>query len=180
MRHRWWNNPGSLCSLWAVRYLWGRACHWWSPPYERSLGHEDRAGHTLECPSRDIRHIRGPRLHPLSSSRHPHGASLRSESHSAHLHGWGNTAPYAGLGVTGHIDMYTHSGIRIWSAMYLIHMYVDIYITTYIQYAPMHVLPLTSTVIPGGHWQKKEPGVLMHLPLMHTPGNTWHSSTSGR
>lgn len=56
--------------------------------------------------------------------------------------------------------------------MDLIHMYDDIYATTYIQYAPMHVLPLTSTVIPGGHWQKKEPGVLMHLPLMHTPGNT--------
>lgn len=43
----------------------------------------------------------------------------------------------------------------------------------------MHVLPLMSTVIPGGHWQKKEPGVLMHFPLMQTPGNTWHSSTSG-
>lgn len=47
-----------------------------------------------------------------------------------------------------------------------------------LQYPPMHVLPLTSTVIPGGHWQKKEPGVLMHFPLIQTPGNTWHSSTS--
>lgn len=39
-------------------------------------------------------------------------------------------------------------------------------------HSPMHILPLTSTVIPGGHWQKKEPGVLMHLPLMQTPGKT--------
>lgn len=42
----------------------------------------------------------------------------------------------------------------------------------------MHILPLTSTVIPGGHWQKKDPLVLTHFPLMQTPGNTWHSSTS--
>lgn len=47
-----------------------------------------------------------------------------------------------------------------------------LHVDTHTQYPPMHVLPLTSTVIPGGHWQKKEPGVLMHLPLMHTPGNT--------
>lgn len=98
-----------------VQYLWGKVCRWWSHPYARSLGHEDRAGHILECPSPDIRHIQGPRLHPLSSSRHPHAASLRWEPHSAHPHGWGNTAPYAGLKVT-HIlhafDIRISSGIN--------------------------------------------------------------------
>lgn len=45
-------------------------------------------------------------------------------------------------------------------------------VLTRVPYTPMHVLPLTSTVIPGGHWQKKEPGVLMHFPLIQSPANT--------
>lgn len=99
-----WNNTGGLCSLWTVQYLWGRVCRWWSHPCARSLDHGDTAGCTLESPFLDIRHIQGPRRHPLSSSRRPRGAFLGREPHSARPHGWGNTAPYAGLKVTNKVE----------------------------------------------------------------------------
>lgn len=102
-RGKRWNNSGSLLCLCTDWYLWERVGHWWSPLYERSLGHEGTAGRTLGCPFQDTRHTQGPRLHPLSSSKRPRGACHWWVSHSAHPRGSGSTAQYAGLEDIGHI-----------------------------------------------------------------------------